>query len=446
MKPLRNILILLLVIAVLGGGFYWVIQYEPKQEETPTSDIQTVNMFHVEKSDIASLEVESATETYTVSRSGESWIINDNPEIKANQSKIETLLYESASVTARELLEENATNLIQYGLDLPSRSVTVTLKDGKTHKILIGNTTLDGSLCYLMMEGETKVYTKSATGCDSLASSLSRLLETDIYSMNAEDVSKISIKKAGAEEILLVREQVSVNEASEPLYEWQMKNPLVKTGNAYNVEELLMENIVTQSALLVIPAGEQKGDYGLSKPQAEYSIENQDGSKRYHITVGQPQEDGTYIRLSGDSAIYQVSSSTLDFLEPGYRDLVDKLIHIENIQDVKTILVKGGGKSFLLDISGSKFKINDKEIEEKKFRKTYQAVIGLTMDDYTNEPVAGETAYSITYNKKDGTQVVVSCKSFDDRNYLVQVNGEGNLLIRKKQIDNMIAALEQALA
>lgn len=446
MKPLRNILILLLVIAVLGGGFYFVTKYEPKQDETPESNVQTVNMFHVEKRDIASLTVQSATETYTVSRNGESWIINNHPDIKVNQSRIETLFYESASVTAREMLEENATNLIQYGLDLPTRSVTVTLKDGSTHKILIGNTTLDGSLCYLMMEGETKVYTKSATGCDSLATSLSRLLETDIYSMEAEDVKTIWIKKTGAEEILLVREQAGTNEAGEPLYEWQMKKPLVKTGNPYNIEERLMENIVTQSALLVIPAGEQKGDYGLSNPRAEYSIENQDGSKRYHVTVGQPQEEGTYIRLLGDSAIYQVSSTTLDFLDPGYRDLVDKLIHIENIQDVKTVEVAGGGKSFILDINGSKFKINDKDIEEKKFRKTYQAVIGLTMDDYTNKQVAGEKAYTITYNRKDGAQVIVSCKTFDDRNYLVQVNGEGNLLVRKKQIENMIAALEQALA
>jgi len=446
MKPIRTILILLVVIALLAGGFYWVTVYEPEPEKPDISGIQTVNMFKVEKDSIASVQIQSLTETYTVSRSGEGWVVNDNPGIKASNSRIETLVYECASVTARELLDEHAENLLQYGLDAPTRRAKITLKDGTVHTILIGDTTLDGSLCYLMVEGETKVYTKSASGCDSLTCSLSRLLETEIYFMEPQDVAYISIKKTGAEEILLERVEVSVNNAGEPLYEWQMKKPLIKTGNAYNIEDLLLENIAEQTAITVIAAGEQKGSYGLDTPRAEYTVKNADGSKSYTVTVGELYEDNTYIRLAGDSAIYQVSSGTLDFLKPGYRDLVDKLIHIENIQNVSSIDISGKGKNYTMNIKGTSFSINDKKIDEKVFRKTYQAVIGLTMDDYTNDPVTSAPVYTITYNRNDGQQVEVSCREYDDRNYYVQVNGEGNLLIRKKQIDNMVLVIEQTLA
>ena len=59
--------------------------------------------------------------------------------------------------------------------------------------------------------------------------------------------------------------------------------------------------------------------------------------------------------------------------------------------------------------------------------------IGLCLDDFTTSG-GGETVFTITYKKLDGSQSVVKCLTYDDRNYLVKVNGEGNLLIRKKQI------------
>jgi len=453
LKPIRNIVILVAVIAVLIGGFYFITVYEPQPDETPAPSVApTVNMFKVEKDSILSVTVHNEEESYSVDRSGESWLVNHNPAIKINQSRLETFLYECASITARELLAENVQDFSQYGLSSPARSVDIEMKDGTMHTILVGNLSVDGSVRYIMVAGETKVYTKSASGCDSLTASLQKLLETDIYSMEAEEVGSIHIQKTGAEEILLVYAEVGKNDAGEALYEWQMKAPLIKTANSYTISEELLTNIVSQTAQKVIPAGTASATaYGFDSPRARYTLTSVDGTESYSVTVGRQEGSSTYIQLVGDEAVYQVETAKLDFLEPGYLDFVDKLIHIENIDDVKRIVISGSGRDYTLTIDGqgdaAGFKINDKKIEGDSFRKAYQAVIGLTLDGFMTEPFASNaTDYTITYERTDGTRVVVSCIPYNDRNYLVQVDGEGNLLMRKKQMDAMFAMLDKTIA
>jgi hypothetical protein len=91
------------------------------------------------------------------------------------------------------------------------------------------------------------------------------------------------------------------------------------------------------------------------------------------------------------------------------------------------------------------YTINGKKISESAFRNIYQALAGLVMDDFT-EKNGGETLYTLSYHKKDGTKTDVKFQSYDDRNYQVKLNGSGNLLIRKKQIENLMALIESSIS
>ncbi|MBR6729446.1 MAG: DUF4340 domain-containing protein [Clostridia bacterium] len=450
MKPMRNIITLSLVILLLCGGFYFVTVYEPKTEvnQNPTS-FQTVTIFTPEKDTITALHMQNEEESYTISKAEDgSWVINNNPSIKANQSRIESLLYEYASITGKELLEENAQDLAQYGLESPARSATITFADGSTQTILVGDETIDGSVCYMMVQGETKVYTKSSSGCDSMLPSLQKLLQTDIYNMTAEELGNFTMNRQGTPEVRLVREKVGESEEGQASYEWKMKAPLVKEANIYNIEDIL-ENLLSQTAIRVIPDGSQNGDYGFDEPKATYSIVNLDGSITHTVTVGGMAEDGTYLRLAGDSAVYVVKTETLDFLQKSYLDFVDKLIHVENITDIKSITLAGKGKSYEMELSEAekRYQINGKEIKEQAFKTVYQALSGLMLDDFTFDATGSAAPdYTITYIKHDGSQTTIQCISYNDRNYVVKVNGEGNFLIRKKQMDAVLTVLDKTIA
>ena len=445
MKPVRNIIILVLVIALLGGGMYFISQYEPKQEETVLPELpETVTMFKTEKSNITAVTVTLPEETYTVSLENGAWLVNNDPDILISQSRVETLLYECANIVAKELLEENAQNLVQYGLDNPNRTVQITLADGSKTTVLLGHNSIENTLTYLMLEGETKVYTKSTSGCENLAGPLSNLLSSDIYSIAGENIKSIAINRQNAESIELVLENVSP-EGEEPTYEWQMTKPIQKTANSYNITERLLTNILTQTAVVSIAVPEAGKDYGLNQPKATYTLSTIDGVT-HTVQVGNVEGANTYIRLTGNNMIYQVATEKLDFLSLGYHELVDKLVHLENILDVEKVTLDGLGKSHVMEISGSgdnaTYKIDGKKIEESNFKKAYQAVLALSLDDFITQPYSGAAEFTICYYKNDGSQSVISCVPYDERNYLVLVNGEGNLLVRKKQIDNMLSTVE----
>src|SRR5207253_2831099 len=89
-----------------------------------------------------------------------------------------------ASVTSDRVVEDKASDLTQYGLNAPSLEVAVTLKDGKSKKLLIGDDTPTGSGAYVMLAGEPRVFTIASytkTGFDKTEKDLrdKRLLTFD---------------------------------------------------------------------------------------------------------------------------------------------------------------------------------------------------------------------------------------------------------------------------
>lgn len=448
MKPFKNILILVLVIVLLGGGLYAVMHFEPKQDEVITPELpQTVTVFKVDKASISAITVVNPEETYTLVNSGGNWFVKGEEAVKLSSSRVESFLYECANITGQNLITENAENLSQFGLSEPERTVELTLSGGEQRKILIGNAAFENSVSYLMVEGETKVYTKSTSGCEALTGALEKLMDTAIYSVDANDLSGITIERAGGETVVLDRKRVTP-EGEEAAYQWMMLSPLHKEANTYRLENELFVNLLSQTAVRVIPVPEAGKDYGFQNPQAQYTIKLLDKKTAYTVTVGKEEGTNTFIRLAGNHSVFLVATEKLDFLNMGYLDLVDKLIHLENIKEVNKITVSGLGKEHVMEIKDGEehYTIDGKTIKAELFKKAYQSVIGLVLDDFVKDQNSGgAVVLTVTYEKNDGSKNVVTCNSYDDRNYLVKVNGAGNLLIRKKQVDTMFATIADTL-
>ncbi len=449
MKPVRNIVILLVIVILLIGGLYFVFNYEPTEDlSTNPTETQMVTMFERDKNEINKVVITIHGESYTLRKVAEEWVVNGDVLFAIDQSKVATLLYECASIKARELIAENVQDLYPYGLDAPERRVLIEENNGNKTEILIGDASLDGAVHYLMIAGDDKVYTKSASGCSSLAKPLSELYDKSIYALNTEDIGGISINRKGVEPIKLIRSP-SEGSAGNVVYEWKMVAPLTAAANEYTIHESLLTNIISQTAIEVIPSPAPGVDYGFNTPQATYSIWNLDETKKYSVLVGNERDGQTYIKLENNQTIYLVSTDKLDFLSINYQQLMDTLVHVEQLTDVTEVRINGKGKAYTMTIKGNgkngEYAINGKKIEENSFKTAYRAVIGLMMNDYTKNSVSGQSELTIEYFKKDGSITTVECIHYDDRNYVVHVNGKGNLLIRKKQIDAMITQLDKTI-
>jgi len=438
MKPIKNIVIILAVIGLLIGGFYWVNNFQPKEktdDSATPSFAPSVIVSKIERDSIQKVTVNNEGETFTISKNGEDWLLNNDADVKLTSTGISSFLYDCATISAKEIIEENVTDFSVYGLDQPKRSVVIECSDGNTLTALVGNSSIDGSICYLMMEGQTTVYAKSSSGCSSLVIPMSKLLEKSIYSIGSDSIGTISLHKTGTEKVRLVNAFVKETEEGK-IYEWRMEAPLIKVANDYNIREQMIEKIASLSANEVIPFPSDATDYGFASPQAVYTVSDLENTTSYTVTVGKDTDDGnTYVKLSDSKTVYTVPKDSISFIHLNYQQLVDSLVHVENIIDIAEINISGLGKSYHLTISGSDdnatYKINDKDIEEKSFKKAYQTIIGLSLSSFSKNPVTAASEFTIVYTKNDGTQVTVECIPYDDRNYVTKVNGEGNLVIRR---------------
>ena len=444
MKPIKSLIIVLVIIAILTGGFIWLLNTEPQDNtDDPFASFEpsaTITIFSTEKTNIKDIVVTNAGESYTLTQKNSKWVVNNDETIKILQNKADTLAYECSSVVVKMLVAENVTDFSPYGLDKTNTKVKFTLNDGQTKTVLVGNMTADKGLYYVMLEGDNKVYAKSITGVESLVLPLEKLRDTSLYSVGDDDLKAFTIAKRGAKEISITLEKEIESDGTEKSF-WKMKSPIIKLANEYSIGEQVIP-LITSLVFDKVASNEPGSlkEFGLDKPYAVYTVT--DSNATYKVSVGNKTEGGRFVMISGSKAIYVVAESKISFVDMGYIQLVDKLIHVEYIEDVKNIIIDGNNEKIELSVSGG-YKINNLSVDEDTFKSSYQTVLSIMLDDFTEttSKPSGKAAYTITYYKLDGSNTTVSFYDWDDRNYIVLINGEGNMLCRKKQVTNMIASL-----
>ncbi len=438
MKPIRNLIIVVCVIALLCGGLYFVMQYNPEEQMETLPEEEAITVLETNRDNIETVVVTSLDGMYKLVKENGTWICSGNNGLPLSQARINSLLYECSFLTAQELIAENVSDLAPYGLETPERMVKFQEKGGKVTSIYVGKTTIEGSLCYVTVDDKTKIYTKSASGCDNLTISLSDLLDLTLYQTTAEEINSISLRQGGAETVNLTKN----GEA------WQMTSPIVKEGNTHTLTEEFLPKIAALSAAKAIANPENDSVYGFTNPSATYTIKTNDGTS-YTVTVGKTEGAMTYVKIAGKPCVYQVLTDSLDFLSKTYLELANKLIHIENLQEISGITIRGLEQDYNITTVGysdtGSYTVNGVGVNANKFLKVYQSIIGLSLDGYTQAGTTSNQAVTIRYERRDGAVHTVTCRPFDDRNYVVSVDGKGNFLVRKKQIETMESQLKSIL-
>ena len=98
MKLYRNIIIIAIVVAVLGGAMYFVSKYLPENDNSANVTQQPAedDMFSIYKGNsenVSKIQIKNADEEYAVSLSGETWVMNGDSTIRLKQTNVKSLLY-----------------------------------------------------------------------------------------------------------------------------------------------------------------------------------------------------------------------------------------------------------------------------------------------------------------------------------------------------------------
>jgi hypothetical protein len=117
--------------------------------------------------------------------------------LAADQDTVSSMVSTLASLNADKTVEDKATDLHPYGLDIPTLEVTITKKDGKTTELLIGNATLDSAGYYAKLANDAHVYTIASFAKTNLDKTPEFLRDKRLLTFDTDKLTRVELQSKG---------------------------------------------------------------------------------------------------------------------------------------------------------------------------------------------------------------------------------------------------------
>jgi hypothetical protein len=137
-----------------------------------------------------------------------------------------------------------------------------------------------------------------------------------IFTLKDIDISKIEVKKKGAQEVALAK-----NDAGK----WQITAPKPLSADQDSVSSMVSTLATLGSDRLVTDKATDLGQYGLAQPSLEAEITMKD-NKSQKLLIGDdtPTSSGAFAMVAGDPRIFTVASYSKTSIDKNPNDLRDK--------------------------------------------------------------------------------------------------------------------------
>lgn len=316
MRGFKKTLFLFSVLVFLIAYYIYEIKTSPKREKEKS---ESKRLFSFEKEKLKSIYIKNGEKELEIINEGGNWIIKDKnyecdgDEIKNLINKISSLEFE------REI--ENAENLAQYGLQSPDKIIRIE-QDGEKHILYIGDESPSGSYLYTTKDKINIFLVYKWDLNDILGKEIfdlrdKRIIGADIVK---SDIDEIEIKKN--KNIFLLRRKGDI---------WYIEKPIEDYASKEKVEKII-DNIVEEK---IKKFEEEKGNYGLEKPQnfLRLKVKNDE----FFLYIGEKKENLYYAKNSKKPYIFLIDEKIVNDIPEKTDDLRERKLFDFNVSDVSEI-------------------------------------------------------------------------------------------------------------
>lgn len=419
MKRLIVTLAVILAVVLLLLGALFLLERTPAEspEQTTAAETETVLFEETGGMVLEAVELSGSLGQYRLD------LTSDQVTLEGFDIQyLDTAALQRAARTLRHLtgqeIENAADDLGQFGLTSPEASISL-ITSGEVRRLLVGNQMPGGYGRYVMPEGTNCVYLVYGLG-DVLKTGLD-FISTGVVSATAEAGFVPAYLRFGG----AVRE--SPLELGVP---GGSKTPAVAASQlailSHHNYSVSYENageglsglfsIRAEEAVCYEPKAEDLTSYGLSEPWStvQFSYADVDGSAAVcTLSASQIQDGYVFLMRQDVPVIYRASAASLPWLEWQYADLVNRFLLLPNIFTVSAVDVSAPGVSETYTLASEDnqlLSVTDSEgnaLDTEAFKKFYQCLIGLPVENYTGTAPEANAAevLRITYHYADGTPV-----------------------------------------
>src|SRR4051794_7211092 len=264
MRGLRSTILLVVVLAGLGAYFYFVTSKLPEGGSTEAKKQDKV-FNGVEPAKIDEIKVTTAAgDATTVKKEGSGWQIVQPLSAKADEGEASSITSALASVEITRVIDENPTNLNEYGLSNPRFEVDFKAAGDKDYrKLLVGEKTPTGGGVYAKRNDEKRVFAIPAFQENTFNRTTFDLRDKVLLKFDREKVDAIDVS-AGGKTLDMAKDGG----------DWKIAKPVQSKADFGSVEGLIGKLQTAQMKSMVAddPSPADLKKYGLDKPEATVSL------------------------------------------------------------------------------------------------------------------------------------------------------------------------------
>src|SRR5580704_17241121 len=428
MRKMRQLIVATFVLIVLSGTLYWSNHRKPANDSVNASPSTTnAKVISLTEDDISKLEVKKKDgDDVVLNRaSASNWKITSPKPLVADQESVSTILYNLSPMDGATLIVEKPADLKQFGLAEPEAQVSATGKDGKTQTILVGDETPTGDSAYVMVSGESKVYSVPKNTKTNLDKGLKDLRDKRLMPVDFDKLSSVEINGG----------KLHLTFGSDD-GQWTVRSPANLRGDTSKMETII-EKLRTATMDPSAPDAELKKSASLftsGAPIATLRATDASGSQELQIRKA---ADGYYAKTSAMDGEYKVPNELGDAVNKDAEDFREKRVFDFADTDPDKLELHDGSKVYFLARSGEDWWQDGKKMDAVSVQEFLRTIRTLTASKFAATGFS-TPALSLVVTSKDGKRVEKVDVSKSGSGYLAKrADGPGLFELDAKVVEDI---------
>ena len=454
-KNLKKIIIAAVAVVVLVGS-YFALKLSPDQNAGGETGSGTGGQQLVVADDaIASAHIVNAKGEVTIRKSeSRTWKVDELEGYDTDYDQITAAITSLENMAATQVVQEQADDLAEYGLDKPSATVEVTFGDGASYTYELGNASPLGDGYYLKEKDKNKVYLTSTDVGKVMLGSLTTLVSRQIIPANDKlaeaDIEHMELagNARQGEEIVIEAASYTGAENEVEMYSHRIVSPRSRLLDSEYLQSVLefFKNCKADDVAEIAPDLEGLEVYGLTAPS--YIVKVTIDKQEYELWFGNTSAYGqTAVMLKGRDVVYLMSNENLDFVSANFDEVANTIMLMPFIDTLDTVVVNYEGQSYEFKLTGERTNLavtyNGKEMDIEAFRVVYRNIIAFKKEEAADKP-AGEPYLTITLSYRGvESKDVIKFTEIDARRSFYELNDIGDFYVLNATVDDFIDLLSR---
>ena len=300
-----------LAAVFIGIVFYYFLIDLPSEQRKQEEKDRAEKVILFDSENVKAISFIKGENTITLKRLGtDEWQVTAPIDAKGDAPAVSAFLSFLNNLNFTRVVEESPKDLTPFGLDTPDLKIILSMNNGETKGVRVGDDHPMGNKVYLARLNESRVLAAGVTK-NRLDRKVHDLRDKTILDFKTPQITKIELIRNGKTLSLKKNEE-----------SWEVsEGKIAAKGNETEITNLLSTIQAAQIEQFVEEKPEQLTSYGLNNSKLTVKLTTSKASEPLVLLIGGKNEHGFYAKTLPKKNVFTINQSLFDTLNN--RKLVD---------------------------------------------------------------------------------------------------------------------------